>query len=253
MATVRIYKVAELLGTTSQEVIELLNKEHGIVVKSASSTIEEVVARQFVERLARERNLPLPNRKAFTDTAPAAKGKRSAKAEPAKPAAQKLPPPRLIKSAKAQKEHEDVEAPAEDAAAPAPAEALAEEPEVAAPAAEPVPPAAEAPAAVEPAPAAAPPAEARRGPGRRASRRAGRAGGSRRAGGTAEPAAQRRGGRGRAAPAEETAAPAETPAPPPAPPAPGRPRRCRSRRAAWCRPRCGCASRIRRPASRWRR
>jgi len=38
LATVRIYKVAELLGTTSQEVVELLNKQHGIVVKSASST-----------------------------------------------------------------------------------------------------------------------------------------------------------------------------------------------------------------------
>ena len=50
MATVRIYKVAELLGTTSQEVSALLKRDHGIEVKSASSTIEEVVARQFVER-----------------------------------------------------------------------------------------------------------------------------------------------------------------------------------------------------------
>ena len=49
MATVRIYKVAELLGTTSQEVTALLKREHGIEVKSASSTIEEVVARQFVD------------------------------------------------------------------------------------------------------------------------------------------------------------------------------------------------------------
>ena len=44
MATVRIYKVAELLNLTSQEVMTLLKKEHGIEVKSASSTIEEVVA-----------------------------------------------------------------------------------------------------------------------------------------------------------------------------------------------------------------
>ena len=57
MATVRIYKVAELLNTSSQEVIALLKRDHGIEVKSASSTIEEVVARQFVERLARQRNI----------------------------------------------------------------------------------------------------------------------------------------------------------------------------------------------------
>ena len=56
MATVRIYKVAELLGTTSQEVLALL-KHEGIELKSASSTIEEVVARSFIERIARERNI----------------------------------------------------------------------------------------------------------------------------------------------------------------------------------------------------
>ena len=61
MATVRIYKVAELLGTTSQEVMALLKRDHGIEVKSASSTIEEVVARQFVEWLARQRNIVLPS------------------------------------------------------------------------------------------------------------------------------------------------------------------------------------------------
>src|SRR5215210_1253745 len=60
MATVRIYKVAELLNTSSQEVMELLRRDHGIEVKSASSTIEEVVARQFVDRLARQRNITLP-------------------------------------------------------------------------------------------------------------------------------------------------------------------------------------------------
>jgi len=103
LATVRIYKVAELLGTTSQEVIDLLNKQHGIVVKSASSTIEEVVARQFVERQARERGLAVPGRAMFEDK-PAPKGKHAAKApEPPKPAARKLPPPRLIKSAKLHK------------------------------------------------------------------------------------------------------------------------------------------------------
>ena len=61
MATVRIYKVAELLGTTSQEVTALLKRDHGIEVKSASSTIEEVVARQFVDRLARQRSISLPS------------------------------------------------------------------------------------------------------------------------------------------------------------------------------------------------
>ena len=40
MATVRIYKVAELLGATSQEVLQLLKQNHGIELKSASSTLE---------------------------------------------------------------------------------------------------------------------------------------------------------------------------------------------------------------------
>ena len=47
MATIRIYKVAEVLGIPSQEVMDLLKREHGIEVKSASSTIEEIVAREF--------------------------------------------------------------------------------------------------------------------------------------------------------------------------------------------------------------
>ena len=68
MATVRIFKIAELLGTTSQEVTALLKRDHGIEVKSASSTIEEVVARQFVERLARQRNIVLPTGDIFADT-----------------------------------------------------------------------------------------------------------------------------------------------------------------------------------------
>src|SRR5215216_4069633 len=72
LATVRIFKIAELLGTTSQEVTALLKRDHGIEVKSASSTVEEVVARQFVERVARQRNISLPPRDMFADT-PAAK------------------------------------------------------------------------------------------------------------------------------------------------------------------------------------
>src|SRR5690349_5267656 len=101
MATVRIYKVAELLNTSSQEVMALLKRDHGIEVKSASSTIEEVVARQFVERLARQRNISVPSNASFADTPAPAKGRKPAgKApEPVK-AVPSLPPPRLVKSAK---------------------------------------------------------------------------------------------------------------------------------------------------------
>src|SRR5437773_10393786 len=103
MATVRIYKVAELLGTTSQEVTALLKRDHGIEVKSASSTIEEVVARQFVERLARDRSIQLPSGDIFAET-PVGKGKKGAppakKAEPVKPAAPSRPPPRLATAPK---------------------------------------------------------------------------------------------------------------------------------------------------------
>ena len=103
LATVRIYKVAELLGTTSQEVTALLKRDHGIEVKSASSTIEEVVARQFVDRLARQRNITLPTGDIFAET-PVVKGQEAGAGkkapEPAKPAAPALPPPRLVKTAK---------------------------------------------------------------------------------------------------------------------------------------------------------
>jgi hypothetical protein len=67
LATVRIYKVAELLGTTSQEVLSLLKREHGIELKSASSTVEEVVARSFVERMARQRGISLPGGDMFAE------------------------------------------------------------------------------------------------------------------------------------------------------------------------------------------
>ncbi len=136
MATVRIFKIAELLGTTSQEVTALLKRDHGIEVKSASSTIEEVVARQFVERLAKQRNITLPTAHMFAET-PVVKSKKGpapAKkaAEPVKPAAPVLPPPRLVKAAKpaaaveaepAAAEPEPVAPPPPEAAAPAPVEA----------------------------------------------------------------------------------------------------------------------------------
>src|SRR5829696_6599398 len=103
MATVRIYKVAELLNTTSQEVIALLKRDHGIEVKSASSTIEEVVAREFVSRMARQRGLNVPSNASFADTPAPVRGKKPAGGrapEPAKPTAPALPPPRLVKTAK---------------------------------------------------------------------------------------------------------------------------------------------------------
>ena len=111
MSTVRIYKVAELLNTTSQEVLALLKKAHGIELKSASSTLEEIVARQFVDRLAKQRNITLPKGDIFSEQAAqavktAAKSKATAAKkgtaapEPAKPAAPTLGPPRLIKKAK---------------------------------------------------------------------------------------------------------------------------------------------------------
>jgi translation initiation factor IF-2 len=144
LATVRIYKVAELLGTTSQEVSALLKRDAGIDVKSASSTIEEVVARQFVERLARQRNIQLPGGDMFAET-PVVKGKKGGPVkrapEPPKPVAPALPPPRLVKTVK------PVAPPVAEPEAPS-----AEEPAAAAP-----PPPVEEPLVVEsPAVAAAP-------------------------------------------------------------------------------------------------
>jgi translation initiation factor IF-2 len=81
----------------------LLKKDHGIEVKSASSTIEEVVAREFVSKQARQRNLKIPSNASFADTPGPAKGalkKPGGKAEPPKPAAPAMPAPRLVKTAK---------------------------------------------------------------------------------------------------------------------------------------------------------
>lgn len=104
MATVRIYKVAELLGVPSQEVLALLKNDHGIELKSASSTLEEVVARSFIERTARERKISLPSGDIFSGkTAPkGTKGSKKArlakKAEPPQPIVPVLGPPRLVKT-----------------------------------------------------------------------------------------------------------------------------------------------------------
>jgi translation initiation factor IF-2 len=194
LATVRIFKIAELLGTTSQEVTALLKRDHGIEVKSASSTIEEVVARQFVDRLSKQRNIQLPGGNIFAET-PAAKGKKPAPAkkapEPVKPAAPALPPPRLVKTAKAVAAAPVVE-PEPVAAEPEPVEAP--------PAPEPPP---EAPIAVAEAPSvpAQPPAERPAAAGQAAS---------------PAPAAEA------PAAAPVAAAPAASQPPAPRPPVPGR-------------------------------
>jgi translation initiation factor IF-2 len=85
----------------------LLKKDHGIEVKSASSTIEEVVAREFVTKQARQRNIKVPTNASFADTpSPAARGggggmkKPGGRApEPAKPVTP-VAAPRLVKTAK---------------------------------------------------------------------------------------------------------------------------------------------------------
>ncbi|HEY1308406.1 MAG TPA: translation initiation factor IF-2 [Vicinamibacterales bacterium] len=138
MSTVRIYKVAELLDTTSQEVLALLKRDHGIELKSASSTIEEVVARSFVERVARQRGISLPGGDMFAEHAASAKGgpkkaQPPKKTEAPKPTVPVLGPPRLVKTVR------PVPPPAEAPAAPvptppAPAPVAVEQPVVEAPA-----------------------------------------------------------------------------------------------------------------------
>jgi len=160
LATVRIYKVAELLNLTSQEVMTLLKKEHGIEVKSASSTIEEVVAREFVGKQARQRGLKVPSNASYADTPSASVrgGLKKPGGRPPEPIKLVTPvaAPRLIKTAKPQ----PVETPPAPVEAPEPVVATAPEPiEVEAPPRAPAP-------AKSPAPdihhAAAPAAEAPR-------------------------------------------------------------------------------------------
>jgi translation initiation factor IF-2 len=178
LSTVRIYKVAELLGLSSQDAITLLKQDTGIDVKSASSSIEEIVARQFVERHARKRQIALPPGPLFADTPAARKpaGKGKAAPEPPKPAAATLRP-RLIKTIKPLPTAEAAVAeappaepePVEEAGAAPPVEVesppaaeVDHEPAVAAPETAPAPPAPppapDAPVVVPPAAAAPPPA-----------------------------------------------------------------------------------------------
>ena len=93
MSTIRIYKVAEVLGLPSQEVIDLLRRQHDIEVKSASSTIEEIVARQFAERLSKERQIELPRGQLFSASSPKPRAKKKGKA--AKTVEEEPPKPRL--------------------------------------------------------------------------------------------------------------------------------------------------------------
>jgi translation initiation factor IF-2 len=161
LATVRIYKIAELLGLQSQEAMTLLKQETGIEVKSASSSVEEIVARQFVEKQARKRNIKLPPGNALFADAPAAKKAAGKAPEPAKPSAPVLRP-RLIKTIKpATHADEGHDLQAEPAAAEHEAEPVHAAPAPIAEAA-PEPAVAEEKAPAEPAPAAAPVAKARR-------------------------------------------------------------------------------------------
>ena len=168
LSTVRIYKVAELLNAPSQEVMDLLKVEAGIEVRSASSTIEEVVARQFVERHARKRNISLPPPAQMFNEGPAQRPGAGGKKLPGKgpvvpepPKAAPLPPPRLVKALKVPGAVPT--APAADAAAAPPvAPAVVDTPAPVAPPAaaetrapEPREPRPEAEPAAAPAPAAA--------------------------------------------------------------------------------------------------
>ena len=80
MATVRVYKIAELLGLTSRQAITLIKDDTGIEVKSASSSVEEIVARQFVERHAKRLQIALPSGSIFD--APVSRRSRRGKAAP---------------------------------------------------------------------------------------------------------------------------------------------------------------------------
>ena len=175
MSTVRIYKVAELLNTTSQEVLALLKKNHGIELKSASSTLEEIVARQFVDRLAKQRGITLPKGDIFSEqavkavktaakgkAAPGKKGVGAPPPEPPKPATPTLGPPRLIKRAKPPEPPKVEEAAAVPTAEPTPAAPPMEMPMAAAPVAEAPAPMAEAPALTDEPEAAASMPEATR-------------------------------------------------------------------------------------------
>ena len=123
---IRLFLIARELGIETQEVVELL-RELGIEAKSASSTVEEIVATQFCKRIARERNIALPDGPLFQQK-PATKGRKGAKgkAEPAPAPRPALGKPRLVKVPKPKPVEE--ETPAEDVAAAQPSEAASTAP-----------------------------------------------------------------------------------------------------------------------------
>ncbi len=157
---------------SSNDVLALLKKNHGIELKSASSTLEEIVARQFVERLAKQKGITLPKGDMFSEQAvkqaktaakgKAAPGKKGAAApapEPPKPATPTLGPPRLIKKARpVEPKPDEIAAPPVEAPEPEIVEAPPVE-EAPAPVAEAAPPAEAAPVEPDVQPAAAASAE----------------------------------------------------------------------------------------------
>lgn len=129
---IRLFLIARELGIETQEVVELL-RQLGIDAKSASSTVEEIVATQLCRRIARERNIALPDGPLFQQK-PSAKGKRGAKGrpEPAPAARPVLGKPRLVKAPKPRPVEEEAPEPdvtvAEPAAAASAAPVAAQEP-----------------------------------------------------------------------------------------------------------------------------
>ena len=69
----------------------LLKRDHGIEVKSASSTIEEVVARAVRRALARQRNIALPTGDMFAETPVPLKGGKKARGRRSRPSRRSRP------------------------------------------------------------------------------------------------------------------------------------------------------------------
>ena len=116
---IRLFLIARELGIETQEVVDLL-RDLGIEAKSASSTVEEIVATQFCKRIARERNIALPDGPLFQQK-PTPKGRKGArgKPEPAPAPRPALGKPRLVKVPKPKPVEEETPAPEVTAAKPA--------------------------------------------------------------------------------------------------------------------------------------
>ena len=113
---IRLFQIARTLSIKTQEVVELL-RDLGIEAKSASSTVEEIVATQFCKRIARERNIALPDGPLFQQrSAPKGKKKAKGKLEPTPAPRPALGKPRLVKVPKPA----EAETAAPDVAAEAP-------------------------------------------------------------------------------------------------------------------------------------